>query len=118
MIIKVLMYQVFPRQSPEDPYGNKEYKLKILKDERKNIVKKATQMLFRLYEGTGKAIYIIGIEDCGNARGIEKTELEESIKNLQLIADELKAQLKNPRIYLGTDGLIATIRVTKDLFRI
>ncbi len=111
------MYPVFPRQSPEDPFGNKEYKLKILKDERNNIIKKATQMLFRLYEGTGKAIYIIGIEDSGTAIGINRNELNESIKNLTLIAEELKAQLKNPRLYQGTNGIIATIRVTKDLFR-
>ncbi len=111
------MYPDFPRQSPEDPFGNKEYKLKILKDERKNIVKKATQMLFRLYEGTGKAIYIIGIEDSGLAKGINKNELNQSIKNLNLIANELNAVLKMPRFYKGTDGFIATIRVTKDLFR-
>jgi|TARA_Y100000590_G_C15315964_1_gene862042 elongation factor 1-alpha len=111
------MYPKFPRQSPEDPFGNKEYKLKILKDERKNIVKKATQMLFRLYEGTGKAIYIIGIEDSGTAKGISHFELSQSIKNLTLIAGELEAQLKDPRFYKGTNGYIATIRVYKDLFR-
>ena len=111
------MYPIFPTQSPEDPYGNKEYKLKILKDEKNNIVKKATQMLFRLYEGTGKAIYIIGIEDCGTACGIDHKELNQSIKNLKLIAREVKAKLKDPRLYIGTDGFIATIRVTHDLFR-
>ena len=82
----------------------------------KNIIKKATQMLFRLYEGTGKAVYIIGIEDSGTAKGISHFELSQSIKNLTLIAEELKAELKNPRYYKGTDGL-ATIRVYKDLFR-
>ena len=111
------MYPVFPRQSPEDPFGNKEYKLKILIDGKKNIIKKATQMLFRLYEGTGKAVYIIGIEDSGTAKGISHFELSQSIKNLNLIAEELKAKLKNPRYYKGTDGYIATIRVYKDLFR-
>ena len=111
------MYPTFPRQSPEDPFGNKEYKLKILRGERNNIVKKATQMLFRLYEGTGKAIYIIGIDDSGIATGINRMELNQSIKNLTLIADELKAQLKDPRLYQGTNGIIATIRVTKELFR-
>ena len=111
------MYPKFPRQFPEDPFGNKEYKLKILKDERTNIVKKATQMLFRLYEGTGKAIYIIGIEDSGTAIGISHYELSKSITNLSLIAGELEAQLKDPRFYKGTNGYIATIRVYKDLFR-
>jgi elongation factor 1-alpha len=111
------MYPTFPSQSPEDPYGNKEYKLKILIDEKKNIVKKATQMLFRLYEGTGKAIYIIGIEDSGVACGIDQKDLNQSIKNLRLIAKEVKAKLKDPRLYSGTHGLIATIRVTHDLFR-
>ena len=111
------MYPTFPRQSPEDPFGNKEYKLKIVKDEKKNIVKKATQMLFRLYEGTGRAIYIIGIEDSGSAVGITQKELNLSIKNLSLIAGELDARVKVPRYYQGTDGYIATIRVYKDLFR-
>ena len=32
------MYPTFPRQSPEDPFGNKEYKLKILIDGKKNII--------------------------------------------------------------------------------
>ena len=111
------MYPTFPRQSPEDPYGNTEYKLKIIKSEKKNIVKKATQMLFRLYEGTGKAVYIIGIEDSGLACGITQIELDESIKNLNLIAKEVKAILKVPRFYTGTNGLIATVRVTRDLFK-
>ena len=74
-------------------------------------------MLFRLYEGTGKAIYIIGIEDCGLACGINQKELNESIKNLILIAKEVKATVKDPRYYLGSSGFIATVRVSRDLFK-
>ena len=96
MLIKVVCIQHF-LDNLEDPFGNKEYKLKIQLDGRKNIIKKATQMLFRLYEGTGKAVYIIGIEDSGTAKGISHFELSQSIKNLTLLAEELKAKLKNPK---------------------
>ena len=41
-------------------------------------MKKASQMLFRLNEGNGKAVYLIGVEDNGICRGIPFDELEKA----------------------------------------
>ena len=41
-------------------------------------------MLFRLNEGNGKAIYLIGVEDNGNAKGINIINLLKSIKLVKL----------------------------------
>lgn len=54
------MYQLFDK---EDYYGNIEYKLIINNNNKNNLL---TQFFFRLEEGNGFCIYILGIDDNGN----------------------------------------------------
>lgn len=103
----------FPNQPSETYYGNKEYKLHlIIKKNFDHIInKKASQMLFRIIEGNGKALYIIGIKDNGDAVGIEYKKLIDSINTIKQICEKIDASIKNIRFYKGIEGYIATIRL-------
>lgn len=136
-----LIMKSFPNQSKEQYYGNREYKFllnnniytknennieeyknleckkykKILlnkrKAELKRLQKRATQMLFRINEGKGKAIYIIGIDDDGISTGIPLNNIYDAIVYLELMKIEINANINNYRIYLGQKGFILTARV-------
>ena len=136
-----LIMKSFPNQSKEQYYGNREYKFllnnniytknennieeyknleckkykKILSNKRKaelkRLQKRATQMLFRINEGKGKAIYIIGIDDDGISTGIPLNNIYDAIVYLELMKIEINANINNYRIYLGQKGFILTARV-------
>tara|TARA_B100001057_G_C22836525_1_gene945408 strand:+ start:727 stop:1101 length:375 start_codon:yes stop_codon:yes gene_type:complete len=104
-----------PNQPPEKYYGNKEYKIYLSFSNKKSIIeKKATQMLFRIYEGKGKAKYIIGIKDDGEAIGINLEKVLESIRYLTQMTLRINAKLNKIRIYKGNYGYITTVHVIKN----
>lgn len=74
--------------SPEKDDGSIEYKLKLLNVADDRIKTLATQMRYRCQEGNGEAIYNIGVEDDGTMTGITDEEFNETIKNLNLVADK------------------------------
>ena len=109
-----------PNQPPEIYYGNKEYKISLdYSDKNSNISKilekKASQMLFRLNEGNGKAIYLIGVEDNGFAKGIQINELFISLYHLLKISNIIGSIISKINIYKGSKGFIATIRLIKQI---
>ena len=63
---------------PEQFYGNIEYKLYISSKKFDRIL---SQFLFRMREGNGKAIYIIGITDKGKLHIKDIKLIYKSIKN-------------------------------------
>lgn len=109
--------KILPNQPKENPKGNKEYKRKLIYDEtdtrgfKVKINKRATQMLYRILEGNGRAIYLLGVEDNGEARGISLKELNRTIDILYKIADIINAKIKIVRVYMGTKGFIGTVRI-------
>ena len=122
----ILNLKEIPNQPPEGYYGNKEYKISLLFKKVKSSItlekifeKKASQMLFRIVEGGGKAIYLIGITDSGIAMGISFDDLLDSIKNFKKISDKINANIKVIRIYKGIEGYIASIRIfiKKDILK-
>ncbi len=50
-----------------------------------------SQLKWRLAEGSGEAIYEIGVEDDGNPSGLSEQELAASIETLEKMAKELSA---------------------------
>jgi hypothetical protein len=92
----------FPNQPAEYYYGWREYKRHIIDEteypanvnkeavRRKFINKKATQLLFRLNEGDGRALYLIGVEDNGIADGISQDEVITTLVNFMCMTDILK----------------------------
>ena len=78
--------------------------------------KRATQMLFRLNEGKGKALYIIGIDDDGTADGIPLSYIVESYHYLLQMCDIINAKLNTFRVYKGNKQFIATCRLSIDYY--
>ena len=111
----------FPDQPKEIEQGNREYKLnldystfKYNSNQLKNTFnKKSTQMNYRLNEGAGKAIYIIGIEDNGKVNGINYEVLLNSLVTFSHITKITKCKFNKIRIYQTKNGYCATIRVLK-----
>jgi GTPase len=117
-----------PLQKREAYFGNREYKiyldndteeqLKIKKNKPKDVIdnlkklknmsklnKRASQLSFRLEEGSGKALYMIGVSDSGRTDGIDIETLHKSINYLYKMVEIINAKIKNIRIYKGkSDG--------------
>ena len=81
----------FTSLGKEKDDGNIEYKLRLCSLNSSRIEELITQMNYRLIEGNGEAIYEIGIKDDGFPEGINKTEFDESIKNVKSIALQCNA---------------------------
>jgi GTPase len=116
---------LIPKQPKENFYGNREYKLKIINCPDNKIIKRSTQMLFRLHEGNGKAIYLIGIDDNGNIEGLTLNEMNISLNNIIKITEKTECKIKKIKIYqfIKSDKInnhklnkfIIIIRLIKDL---
>jgi len=118
--------KILPKQKREQATGNREYKIYLdlekepnreIKKARdlperelnylrqikleKKINKRASQLRYRLEEGHGRALYIIGIKDDGTPEGIEIDKLFRSLSFLFKMVDIVGAKIKNIRIYMG-----------------
>lgn len=129
-----------PNQKRELHNGNREYKmyldvdeLETKKKDKKIIVgkskafinylreqkltlkinRRASQLHYRLEEGHGKALYILGIKDNGTIEGINIEVLFKSLDFLYKMVEIINAKIKNIRIYLGTkeNTYVCTIRI-------
>lgn len=96
---------------PEIEVGNREYKWKLTNFDSNRIDKFASQMKYRLYQGKGKALYLVGVLDDGTPIGLNREELENSINRLLEVTKILGAKVSNIRIYNGNEGNIATLRI-------
>uniref|UniRef100_A0A6C0E8U5 Tr-type G domain-containing protein n=1 Tax=viral metagenome TaxID=1070528 RepID=A0A6C0E8U5_9ZZZZ len=76
---------------PENDLGGIEYKLII---NSKRLEGLQTQMLFRLREGQGQAMYRLGIMDDGLVVGLIEEHFKESFSNLEKMALNLDAEVK------------------------
>ena len=68
-------------------------------------------MLFRLLEGKGKALYLLGIEDNGSVRGMNPDEMKKSLENIKLMAQQIGATIRIIRVYNGGIGNVCTVRI-------
>ena len=113
----LFLEKTLPNQPSEQELGNREYKWKLLN--RAKVHKLASQMSFRLHEGDGKALYLIGISDKGKSCGISREQLQESLTNLETscyILDQSTlpgTQIEKIRVYLGSEpnSFVATVRI-------
>lgn len=78
---------------PEDNEGYREYKLKLVNIEKERFTHLVTQMKYRIMEGSGEAIYEIGVSDDGLPVGLTKSELDETLSNIRNMAKFLKADV-------------------------
>jgi GTPase len=73
--------------------GNIEYKRELLNLDDDIINRRMTQMKYRIYEGSGEALYFIGVTDDGKLIGLNEKEYIQSIKNLELIASNIDCNI-------------------------
>ncbi|KAJ3114458.1 GTP-binding protein 1 [Phlyctochytrium bullatum] len=96
--------------------GNVEYKLKLVDPPPERIEHLITQMKWRLAEGSGEAMYEIGVSDNGELVGLSPEDLEASLETLRLMASELDADVSVVRRRSGTKGesyFVAEVLVRK-----
>ena len=121
----------FPNQPPELDYGNREYKRLLKLNNRRSFESKATQMLYRIYEGNGNALYLVGVDDNGRISRIKYywtkyikkylsrikyPEIAETIECLKEISKIIGANIKKINIYRVDDtSYVSTLRITKDI---
>ena len=76
--------------APENDEGNVEYKYKLTNLSPEKIINRMTQMKYRINEGSGEALYYIGVMDDGTLLGLSESEYTESVKNLYQIATNIE----------------------------
>lgn len=100
-----IKHNILHKQPKEKYYGNREYKRHLILEDKnklyvKQLQKRCTQLLFRIREGHGKAVYLIGVEDNGHANGILQDECVQSIKNFIIITEHIGVKINKMRIYV------------------
>ena len=78
-------------QEPE--YGNLEYKLTLNNLSKKKEQRYSTQLLYRVLEGEGVAIYIIGVSDNGKVIGIKNIDIDPTINRIQSICHNVNCKI-------------------------
>ncbi len=78
----------------EDYYGHIEYKRYFNKKDKHRLEKYMTQLNFRVNEGSGKAIYLIGVNDDGSIYGLTDTDISINIKYLHGMCIKLDLFIK------------------------
>jgi len=101
---------------PRKENKNIEFKEKLcsdihLKEERKQQL--ASQMKFRLENGDGKAVYIIGVSDSGTSKGLSEIEFEETLNVLKIVATENNAEIAKVEKFAENGKTIGRILITK-----
>ncbi|KAJ2786187.1 hypothetical protein H4R18_000034 [Coemansia javaensis] len=78
------------RLPPErDGAGNVEYKTKLDLASEARTTHLATQLQWRLAEGNGQALYVVGVHDDGEVVGISEAELAATVATIRRMAHEL-----------------------------
>ena len=102
----------------ENDWGNVEYKKSFIDMDMDKIKKYATQMKFRIIEGDGVAIYIIGVRDNGNAIGILKTEIHYHNTIINEIVEEIDAVISTCNIINISNNQSIIIYMIKNKFNL
>ncbi len=105
-----------PAQPREVYYGNREYKRHLLLPDTHSMHKKSTQLLFRLNEGNGRALYLIGVEDSGRVSGLAKEDMLTSLDNFIQMSQIIKCQVEKINVYriVNKDNrFISSIRISR-----
>ena len=69
-------------------------------------------MKYRLYEGNGKAVYLIGVTDSGKSIGLSENDIYSSIKFITISAKIIETNIDKIRLYNKGTNFIATIRLS------
>jgi len=73
----------------------------------------ACQMNHRIIMGRGRALYVIGVSDNGELRGISREQLNKTVFVLGKIASEIDAKIEAVEEYPVNGGFVALVEVEK-----
>ncbi len=73
----------------------------------------ACQMNHRIIMGRGKAIYVIGVSDSGELKGIDRSRFDETVLILKEIAKEISAEVKSVEMYRIGSGYVGIVEIIK-----
>tara|TARA_B100001094_G_C17721683_1_gene572293 strand:+ start:261 stop:605 length:345 start_codon:yes stop_codon:yes gene_type:complete len=82
--------KIFVKESND---GNIEYKLNLSNMSKIKFQKYSTQLKYRILEGTGTAIYIIGISDNGSIFGINNCDINNTINLFNYICKNVNCSI-------------------------
>ena len=100
----------------ENDWGNIEYKIAFIDMTLQKVKKYATQLKFRVIEGRGNAVYMLGVKDDGKIVGISKNKQEYTINIMNDICKEVECDLEETKIIkLNKDFLLFIFKI-KALF--
>jgi len=71
----------------EPQEGNVEYKYMLVNPSEERLHHLTTQLKWRVLEGSGEAIYAIGVEDDGTCKGISEQDLVSSLETLKEMSE-------------------------------
>lgn len=91
----------------------KEYLSRSLHLEKRRRHSLASQMKYRLLSGGGRAIYLIGVTDKGEIRGLERRKLEETIEVLGSIAVENSFSVVEEKRYRVDGGYVGKLVIER-----
>uniref|UniRef100_A0A6C0IVI6 Schlafen AlbA-2 domain-containing protein n=1 Tax=viral metagenome TaxID=1070528 RepID=A0A6C0IVI6_9ZZZZ len=77
---------------PESNIGNIEYKVSLKLFTNIKLIKYATQLKYRILEGEGYAIYIVGITDKGYIKGIDEP-IESITEKIDKICEQINSRI-------------------------
>ncbi|WVQ66260.1 uncharacterized protein L199_004439 [Kwoniella botswanensis] len=88
-------HQLIPRQTKlvaeRDKAGFIEYKLKLIDPTPERFERLITQLMWRLKQGRNEAIYELGLADDGTVIGLPRSQMDASLRTLELMASEIGA---------------------------
>jgi elongation factor 1-alpha len=73
----------------------------------------ACQMNHRIIMGKGKAIYVVGVSDSGEIKGIDERRFEETISILKELSNEIGAEISSVEQYEVNRGVVGIIEIRK-----
>ena len=100
----------------ESYWGNIEYKQGFMHMTPKKIKKYATQLKFRVIEGNGNAVYIIGVKDNGDIMGIHNKHINNYINIMNKMCDEVEVEIESFKIITLSPNHKMMIFILKNLF--
>ncbi|PTD93966.1 GTP-binding protein [archaeon SCG-AAA382B04] len=72
----------------------------------------ASQMKFRILNGNGCAIYLIGVKDNGEIRGLNESEFRETIEVLEKVSNDINCSLDEVEKYENKEGFFGQIKIS------
>ena len=103
---------------PENFYGMIEYKRYIIPSSKERYIRYETQLLWRLAEGKGEAIYYIGVDDDGTIHNINDKQYNLSLKNLKSLCRRNKINIIEIKKHILDNNYYYTIHLQKKIKKI